>query len=84
MHLSCYDHVVGRVTYQVMGWQLLAKLPSTVDPTTVTFSNSPNGGDAKALVEIKKFKVGQIGLKLVQYSIFFPSSLLIRLTPGKP
>ncbi|KAG6008865.1 nuclear protein localization protein 4 [Claviceps maximensis] len=50
-------------TFGELGDQLLAKLPSTVDPTTITFANSPNGHDAKALVEIKKFKVGQIGLK---------------------
>ncbi|TID04718.1 Nuclear protein localization protein 4 [Colletotrichum higginsianum] len=35
----------------------------TVDPNTITLSNAPTGGDAKNLVEIASFKVGQIGLK---------------------
>lgn len=43
--------------------QLLPNLPKTVDPNTVTLSNAPTGGDAKRLVDIASFKVGQIGLK---------------------
>ncbi|QPH00263.1 nuclear protein localization protein 4 [Epichloe festucae Fl1] len=50
-------------TFGELGDQLLPQLPNTVDPKTITFSNSPSGGDAKVLVEINKFKVGQIGLK---------------------
>ncbi|KAG5995462.1 nuclear protein localization protein 4 [Claviceps spartinae] len=50
-------------TFGELGDQLLPNLPSTVDPDTITLSNSPNGGDAKKLVEIKKFPVGKIGLK---------------------
>ncbi|KFG86877.1 NPL4 family protein [Metarhizium anisopliae] len=50
-------------TFGELGDQLLPHLPSTVDPKTITLSNAPNGGDAKVLVEIAKFKVGQIGLK---------------------
>jgi nuclear protein localization family protein 4 len=46
-----------------LGHQLLPHLPSTVDPTTITLSNSPTGGDAKRLGDITTFEVGQIGLK---------------------
>ncbi|OAA49469.1 NPL4 family protein [Metarhizium rileyi] len=50
-------------TFGELGDQLLSHLPSTIDAKTITFSNAPNGGDAKILVEIANFKVGQIGLK---------------------
>ena len=43
--------------------QLLPQLPTTVEPSSILLSNSPNGGDAKALPDIAKFKVEQIGLK---------------------
>ncbi|ODA81977.1 hypothetical protein RJ55_00482 [Drechmeria coniospora] len=46
-----------------LGQQLLPQLPSTVDPSTVTLSNAPTGGDAKKLTDIASFKVAQIGLK---------------------
>jgi nuclear protein localization protein 4 homolog len=39
------------------------ELPPTVDPETITMSNSPAGGENKPLVEIAKFKLSQIGLK---------------------
>ncbi len=45
--------------------QLLPKLPSTVDPKTISLSNHPSGGDSKLLGEIAKFKIGQIGLGYV-------------------
>ncbi|RDA83581.1 hypothetical protein CP532_4769, partial [Ophiocordyceps camponoti-leonardi (nom. inval.)] len=46
-----------------LGQKLLPQLPNTVDPNTITMSNSPAGGDAKKLADIASFKVGQIGLK---------------------
>ncbi|KAM7189991.1 nuclear protein localization protein 4 [Naviculisporaceae sp. PSN 640] len=49
-------------TFNDLGLQLLPKLPATVDPTTITLSNHPTGGDAKRIGEIAKFKIGQIGL----------------------
>ncbi|QUC18208.1 uncharacterized protein UV8b_02449 [Ustilaginoidea virens] len=51
------------MTFGELGRQLLPQLPSSVDPSTVTLSNAPNGGDAKVLADIAKFKVGQIGLR---------------------
>lgn len=49
-------------TFGELGHQLLTHLPATVDPTTITLSNSPHGGDAKRLGDIASFKVSQIGL----------------------
>lgn len=46
---------------------MLPQLPATVDPKTITMSNSPTGGDAKRLADIANFKVGQIGLKYVGF-----------------
>ena len=46
------------------GFQLLPKLPATVDPKTITMSNSPgSSGDKKNLAEIQKFPIGRIGLR---------------------
>ncbi|KAF6841220.1 endoplasmic reticulum and nuclear membrane proteinc [Colletotrichum plurivorum] len=50
-------------SFAELGRQLLPNLPKTVDPNTITLSNAPTGGDAKRLVDIASFKVGQIGLK---------------------
>lgn len=41
----------------------MEELPSTVDPETITMSNSPAGGEKKRLADISKFKLSQIGLK---------------------
>ncbi|KAK8141259.1 nuclear protein localization protein 4 [Beauveria asiatica] len=49
-------------TFGEMGQQLLTHLPPTVDPKTISMSNSPTGGDAKRLGDIVNFKIGQIGL----------------------
>ncbi|KAK0633439.1 NPL4 family-domain-containing protein [Immersiella caudata] len=49
-------------TFGDLGRQLLAKIPSTVDPKTITLSNNFSGGDSKRIGEIAKFKIGQIGL----------------------
>lgn len=42
--------------------KFLPQLPPTVDPNTLTFSNTPGGDDFKALPEIAKMAVGQVGL----------------------
>jgi len=52
--------------------QLLPKLPSTVDPKTITLSNQPNGGDSKKIGEIAKYKLGQIGLRY--FLLFYMAS----------
>lgn len=49
-------------TFGELGRQLLPNLPKTVDPTSITLSNSPHGGDSKKLTEIAKYKIGAIGL----------------------
>lgn len=46
--------------------QILPQLPDTVDPATISLSNSPAGGDAKFLREIASFKIGQVGMKCVR------------------
>ncbi|PNY23625.1 Nuclear protein localization protein 4 [Tolypocladium capitatum] len=50
-------------TFGELGQKLLLQLPSSIDPNTLTMSNSPSGGDAKRLIDIASFKLGQIGLK---------------------
>lgn len=50
-------------TFGDLGRQLVEELPSTVDPETITMSNSPAGGEKKRLADISKFKLSQIGLK---------------------
>jgi len=51
-------------TFDKMGRQLLAKLPPTVDPKTITMSNSPgSSGDKKRLGDIAQFPIGRVGLK---------------------
>ncbi|KAF4510584.1 hypothetical protein G6O67_002461 [Ophiocordyceps sinensis] len=50
-------------TFGDLGQKLLPQLPSTVDAASITMSNAPTGGDAKKLVDIATYKVGQIGLK---------------------
>jgi nuclear protein localization protein 4 homolog len=41
----------------------LSKIPPTVDPTSIKFSNSHSGGDEKHIGEIARFKVSQIGMR---------------------
>ncbi|KAH7326549.1 NPL4 family-domain-containing protein [Stachybotrys elegans] len=55
-------NVESSTTFGQLGHQLLPHLPDTVDPTTITLSNSPHGGDSKRLGDIANFQVGQIGL----------------------
>ncbi|KAB5580446.1 nuclear protein localization protein 4 [Coniochaeta sp. 2T2.1] len=49
-------------TFGDLGRKLLPNLPATIDPTTITLSNAPSGGDSKRLQDIAKYKLGQIGL----------------------
>lgn len=43
--------------------QLLPKLPSTIDPLTITVSNSPGSrGDRKKVAEVASISISQIGL----------------------
>lgn len=42
--------------------KFLPQLPPTIDQNTITFSNSPGGGDAKPLPEIAHLPLGQVGL----------------------
>ncbi|KAL8413989.1 hypothetical protein RB594_005283 [Gaeumannomyces avenae] len=49
--------------FSKLGEQLLPKLPSTIDPSTITFSNAPGSqGDKKFLKDIAQYPVGAIGL----------------------
>ncbi|KAI0125932.1 NPL4 family-domain-containing protein [Xylariales sp. AK1849] len=50
-------------TFGDLGRQLMRELPATVDPQTITMSNSPAGSERKRIVEIAQFKLTQIGLK---------------------
>ncbi|KAF4587866.1 NPL4 family protein [Ophiocordyceps camponoti-floridani] len=50
-------------TFGELGQKLMPQLPSSVDAGSVSMSNAPTGGDAKKLVDIANFKVGQIGLR---------------------
>ncbi|KJZ76616.1 hypothetical protein HIM_03952 [Hirsutella minnesotensis 3608] len=50
-------------TFGELGQKLLPHLPATVEAQSLSMSNAPTGGDAKRLVDIANFKVGQIGLK---------------------
>ncbi|KAH8676323.1 NPL4 family-domain-containing protein [Xylariales sp. PMI_506] len=50
-------------TFGDLGRQLVKELPPTVDPETITMSNSPAGGERKRIAEISKFKLSQIGLR---------------------
>ena len=54
-------NIDGSATFAELGQQLVKELPGTVDPETISMSNSPTG-DRKLLVEVQKFKISQIGL----------------------
>jgi len=45
--------------------QLLEKLPPKTDPSSVTLSNQPHGGDARNIVALKGVTLKQVGLGLV-------------------
>ncbi|KAK3299011.1 NPL4 family-domain-containing protein [Chaetomium fimeti] len=49
-------------TFGELVTKLVPQLPPTVDPKSITLSNHPNGGDAKKIGEIAKFKITQVGL----------------------
>lgn len=42
--------------------KFLPQLPPTVDPNTISFSNTPNGNDAKLLPDVAHVAIGQVGL----------------------
>jgi nuclear protein localization family protein 4 len=50
-------------TFGTLAQELTPQLPSDVDASTLTMSNSPNGGDTKLLTAIAHVAVGKIGLK---------------------
>ncbi|KAL2122479.1 hypothetical protein VTJ04DRAFT_2934 [Mycothermus thermophilus] len=54
--------VEKETTFGDMIQQLLPKLPSTVDPKSITLSNHPSGHDSKRVGEIAQFRLGQTGL----------------------
>lgn len=45
--------------------QLLGKLPPKTDPSSITLSNQPHGGDARTIVALKGVTLKQVGLGLV-------------------
>ncbi|KAI1415999.1 polyubiquitin-tagged protein recognition complex, Npl4 component [Hypoxylon sp. FL1857] len=49
-------------TFSELGRQLVAQLPPTVDPSTISMSSDPQGRDSKTLKDVAKFKLSQIGL----------------------
>ncbi|RYP56556.1 hypothetical protein DL771_011875 [Monosporascus sp. 5C6A] len=48
--------------FSELGRQLVAHLPPTVDPDTISMSPQPQGTDSKLLKDIARFKLAQIGL----------------------
>ncbi|PHH60331.1 hypothetical protein CDD81_1857 [Ophiocordyceps australis] len=69
-------------TFGQLGSMLLPQLPDKVDGKTVTMSNAPTGGDAKALADIASFKIGQVGLK--HGDVIFINYKLKSTTNGAP
>lgn len=49
-------------TFNDLAQKFLPQLPPTVDPNTVSFSNSPGGSDFKSVIEIGRIAVGHVGL----------------------
>ncbi|KAI1143408.1 polyubiquitin-tagged protein recognition complex, Npl4 component [Hypoxylon sp. FL0543] len=49
-------------TFAELGRQLVAQLPPTVDPNSISMSPDPQARDSKKLKDIAKFKLAQIGL----------------------
>ncbi|CAH0019482.1 unnamed protein product [Clonostachys rhizophaga] len=50
-------------SFSDLGHMLLEQLPKTIDPRSITLSNSPTGSDAKRISEVANVKIGAIGLK---------------------
>ena len=49
--------------------KVVEKLPQSVDPSSITVSNKPQGGDARRLVGLKGVSFQRIGLRLVTLSM---------------
>ncbi|KAI0135494.1 polyubiquitin-tagged protein recognition complex, Npl4 component [Daldinia grandis] len=49
-------------SFAELGRQLVAQLPPTVDPDSISMSPDPQAKDSKKLKDIAKFKLAQIGL----------------------
>ncbi|KAI1661390.1 polyubiquitin-tagged protein recognition complex, Npl4 component [Daldinia decipiens] len=49
-------------SFAELGRQLVAQLPPTVDPNSISMSPDPQAKDSKKLKDIAKFKLAQIGL----------------------
>ncbi|KAI2640493.1 polyubiquitin-tagged protein recognition complex, Npl4 component [Hypomontagnella submonticulosa] len=49
-------------TFQELGRQLVAQLPPTVDPNSISMSPDPQARDSKKLIDIAQYKLSQIGL----------------------
>ncbi|XXG94629.1 carbamoyl-phosphate synthase (glutamine-hydrolyzing) cpa2 [Hypoxylon texense] len=49
-------------TFAELGRQLVAQLPPTVDPSSISMSPDPQAKDSKLLKDIAKFKLSQISL----------------------
>lgn len=52
----------GGDTFDDFVQKILPHLPPTVEPSTISFSNSPGGDDFKSVTEIGKVLVSQVGL----------------------
>ncbi|KKA26738.1 hypothetical protein TD95_000878 [Thielaviopsis punctulata] len=50
-------------TFNDLAVQLVPLLPDTVDPLTISLSNSPTGTDSKLLHQIAQFQISQVGMK---------------------
>ncbi|KAI1764812.1 polyubiquitin-tagged protein recognition complex, Npl4 component [Hypoxylon sp. FL1150] len=49
-------------TFAELGRQLVAQLPPTVEPTSISMSPDPQAKDSKKLIDIAQYKLSQIGL----------------------
>ncbi|KAI1459007.1 polyubiquitin-tagged protein recognition complex, Npl4 component [Annulohypoxylon moriforme] len=49
-------------TFSDLGRLLVAQLPPTVDPNSISMSPDPQANDSKKLVDIARYKLAQIGL----------------------
>ncbi|KAI1466830.1 polyubiquitin-tagged protein recognition complex, Npl4 component [Daldinia caldariorum] len=49
-------------TFAELGRLLVAQLPPTVDPNSISMSPDPQAKDSKKLVDIRQYKLAQIGL----------------------
>lgn len=74
-------------TFATLIQELLPQLPKTIDPATITLSNSPNGGDIKKVGEVAQARLSQVGLKhgdvvFISYKNSSDSSATLEETPS--